>query len=93
LLRLHRRFGQQLRRRAGLVHGRKSTGALFGAGIANGRAQWKMIRTIVAAWVLTLPMAALLSGVIYTLLRLIRIRLHPTDIKPYLTVIKRSELG
>jgi PiT family inorganic phosphate transporter len=46
-----------------------SCGALFGIGIANGRAQWKMIRTILAAWVLTLPTAALLSGVIYTLLR------------------------
>ena len=39
-------------------------------GKANGRAQWKMIRTILAAWVLTLPTAALLSGVIYNLLRL-----------------------
>jgi len=48
-----------------------SCGALFGIGIANGRAQWNMIRTILAAWVLTLPMAALLSGVIYTLLRLL----------------------
>jgi phosphate/sulfate permease len=28
-----------------------------------------MIRTILAAWVLTLPMAAFLSGVVYTLLR------------------------
>jgi inorganic phosphate transporter, PiT family len=46
-----------------------SCGALFGIGIANGRAQWKMIHTILAAWVLTLPTAALLSGIIYTLLR------------------------
>jgi inorganic phosphate transporter, PiT family len=46
-----------------------SCGALFGIGIANGQAQWKMIRTILAAWVLTLPTAALLSGVIYSLLR------------------------
>jgi PiT family inorganic phosphate transporter len=46
-----------------------SCGALFGIGIANGRAQWKMIRTILAAWVLTLPTAALLSGIIYILVR------------------------
>jgi PiT family inorganic phosphate transporter len=46
-----------------------SCGALFGIGIGNGRAQWKMIRTILAAWVLTLPMAAFLSGVVYALLR------------------------
>lgn len=47
-----------------------SCGALFGIGIANGRAQWKMIRAILTAWVLTLPVAALLSGVSYALLRL-----------------------
>jgi inorganic phosphate transporter, PiT family len=46
-----------------------SCGALFGIGIANGQAHWKMIRTILTAWVVTLPMAALVSGVIYTLLR------------------------
>ena len=46
-----------------------SCGALFGIGITNGQAQWKMIRTILAAWVLTLPTAGALSGVIYLLLR------------------------
>ena len=37
-----------------------SCGALFGIGIANGQARWQMIRTILLAWVLTLPTAALL---------------------------------
>jgi PiT family inorganic phosphate transporter len=46
-----------------------SCGALFGIGIINGRAQWKMIRTILMAWLLTLPAAAVLSGVSYILLR------------------------
>jgi PiT family inorganic phosphate transporter len=46
-----------------------SCGALFGIGIANGQAQWKMIRTIFAAWVLTLPAAALLSAGVYLSLR------------------------
>ncbi|MEO6163672.1 MAG: inorganic phosphate transporter [Candidatus Binatia bacterium] len=46
-----------------------SCGALFGIGIANGRAQWSMIRTILLAWVLTLPTAALLSAASFNLLR------------------------
>jgi PiT family inorganic phosphate transporter len=46
-----------------------SCGALFGIGIANGQAHWKIIRTILAAWVLTLPAAALLSAGVYLLLR------------------------
>lgn len=46
-----------------------SCGALFGIGIANGRAQWSMIRTILLAWVLTLPTAALLSAASFILLR------------------------
>jgi PiT family inorganic phosphate transporter len=47
----------------------KGVATLFGSGIANRRAHWKMIRTILAAWVLTLPTAALLSDGVYTLLR------------------------
>lgn len=39
-----------------------SCGALFGIGAANGQARWRVIRTIVSAWVLTLPAAALLSA-------------------------------
>jgi PiT family inorganic phosphate transporter len=44
-----------------------SCGALFGIGIANGQARWGMIRTILVAWVLTLPTAALSSaGILLT---------------------------
>jgi PiT family inorganic phosphate transporter len=46
-----------------------SCGALFGIGIANGEARWPMIRTILLAWLLTLPTAAVLSAVSYSLLR------------------------
>jgi PiT family inorganic phosphate transporter len=46
-----------------------SCGALFGIGIANGQAHWKMIRTILTAWLLTLPAAAVLSAGVYLLLR------------------------
>jgi PiT family inorganic phosphate transporter len=46
-----------------------SCGALFGIGIANGRARWTMIRTILMAWLLTLPTAALLSAGVYAFLR------------------------
>lgn len=35
-----------------------SCGALFGIGAVTGRARWRMIATIVSAWVTTLPMAA-----------------------------------
>jgi len=46
-----------------------SCGALFGIGIANGQARWAVIRTILMAWVLTLPTAALLSAGIFLILR------------------------
>jgi phosphate/sulfate permease len=45
------------------------TGALCGIAVANGQAHWKMIRTILLAWLLTLPTAALLSAGIYSLSR------------------------
>jgi PiT family inorganic phosphate transporter len=45
-----------------------SCGALFGIGIANGRAHWAVIRTILLAWVLTLPTAAILSAALFVLL-------------------------
>lgn len=48
-----------------------SCGALFGIGIANGQAHWAMIRRILLAWVLTLPLAAIFSGSTYALLRFI----------------------
>jgi PiT family inorganic phosphate transporter len=46
-----------------------SCGALFGIGVANGQARWNVIRTILLAWVLTLPTAALLSATCYFLLK------------------------
>jgi len=45
-----------------------SCGAVFGLGVANGQAHWKVIRTILLAWLLTLPTAALMAGLIYTVL-------------------------
>lgn len=46
-----------------------SCGALFGIGVANGKARWTVIRSIVLAWVLTLPVAALLAGGIFMVLQ------------------------
>lgn len=46
-----------------------SCGALFGIGMANGQARWRMIRAILLAWLLTLPAAALLSGTSYLVLK------------------------
>ncbi|MEE8076215.1 MAG: inorganic phosphate transporter [Candidatus Binatia bacterium] len=46
-----------------------SCGALFGIGAVNGKARWGVVRSIVLAWVLTLPVAALLSGGIFTVLQ------------------------
>ena len=48
-----------------------SCGSLFGIGLVNGKAHWKVIGGIVSAWVLTLPIAALLSGGFYLGLRLL----------------------
>lgn len=45
-----------------------SCGALFGLGAATGKARWKTISGIFAAWVLTLPAAALLSAICFQLL-------------------------
>jgi inorganic phosphate transporter, PiT family len=42
-----------------------SCGSLFGIGILNGQAHWKMIRTILLAWLLTLPFAGISAGIIY----------------------------
>jgi len=46
-----------------------SCGALFGIGVANGHAHWNVIRTILFAWLLTLPTAALLSATSYYILK------------------------
>lgn len=45
-----------------------SVGAIFGLGLVTGRAQWSTIRTILAAWVLTLPIGAVLSYSIYQII-------------------------
>ncbi len=45
-----------------------SCGSLFGIGMANGRANWDVIRTILLAWVLTLPFAATSAGLVYWVL-------------------------
>jgi PiT family inorganic phosphate transporter len=45
-----------------------SCGALFGIGIANGQAHWSVIRTILLAWILTLPIAGVTAGLIYGIL-------------------------
>ena len=45
-----------------------SCGALFGIGVANGQARWQVIRTILLAWVLTLPCAGISSAIIYSTL-------------------------
>jgi inorganic phosphate transporter, PiT family len=46
-----------------------SVGSLFGIGIVNRMASKSMIVTILLAWATTLPMAALLGGIVYWLLR------------------------
>lgn len=48
-----------------------SCGSLFGIGLVNKKAHWKVIGGIVSAWVLTLPVAALLSGGFYFGLKLL----------------------
>lgn len=45
-----------------------SCGSLFGIGAVTGHAKWKTIATIVAAWVTTLPLAASLGWIAYTIL-------------------------
>lgn len=46
-----------------------SCGSLFGIGLSNGKANWKVIGGIISAWVLTLPVAAAVAGVAYFVLR------------------------
>ena len=46
-----------------------SVGALAGIGLSNGRADLSVIRNIVLSWVATLPIAALLSALLYALVR------------------------
>jgi PiT family inorganic phosphate transporter len=46
-----------------------SCGALFGIGATGGKAHWGVVRNIVLAWVVTLPLAALLAAGIYAVLQ------------------------
>ncbi len=46
-----------------------SVGALVGIGTMNGKADLSVIRTIVLSWVATLPIAAVLSALVYRLAR------------------------
>jgi len=58
----------EARDRGAALAGPPLGGALFGIGVANGQARWNVIRTILLAWLLTLPTAALMAGLIYTVL-------------------------
>jgi inorganic phosphate transporter, PiT family len=45
-----------------------SCGSLFGLGAVTGGARWAMIRTVVAAWIVTLPLAAAAAAGVYVVL-------------------------
>lgn len=45
-----------------------SVGSLFGIGLVNGKIDYKMFSEVILSWVLTLPIAAVLSGTAYRLL-------------------------
>ncbi|MES0371164.1 MAG: inorganic phosphate transporter [Mariprofundaceae bacterium] len=42
-----------------------SCGSIFGIGTINGKTNWSIVRGIVLAWVLTLPIAAAISAIAY----------------------------
>ena len=46
-----------------------SCGSLFGIGLINKKANLSVIRQIILAWVLTLPLAAILSGVCFLIIK------------------------
>ena len=46
-----------------------SCGSIFGIGAVNRSGRWKTISRILLTWVTTLPAAAIISGIIYLLLR------------------------
>lgn len=45
-----------------------SVGALFGIGVTTRQADFRVVSNILLSWVLTLPIAAVLSGASYWLL-------------------------
>ncbi|MFC4723327.1 anion permease [Geojedonia litorea] len=48
-----------------------SVGSIFGIGTATNKADYKMIGKILVSWVLTLPIAAIISGLLFKLLETI----------------------
>ncbi len=44
-------------------------GSLFGVGLVNGKANWGMIKNILISWILTLPVAALVSALIFIFIK------------------------
>lgn len=44
-----------------------STGAIFGIGLWTGRANWRVVTEIVLAWVVTLPIGAMLAYIVATM--------------------------
>jgi PiT family inorganic phosphate transporter len=46
-----------------------SVGALFGMGLTTGQANPRVVFNILLSWVITLPCAALIGGVVYSILR------------------------
>jgi PiT family inorganic phosphate transporter len=48
-------------------------GSLFGIGVVNRTAKWKMILTILLAWVTTLPIAAALAAGLYFMFKIVTI--------------------
>jgi len=48
-----------------------SVGSIFGIGTVTKKANYKMIGKIVLSWVLTLPMAAIVSAILFKILEVI----------------------
>ncbi len=42
-----------------------SCGSIFGIGLVNRTLQWKTVAQILMAWVTTLPLAAIISGLLF----------------------------
>jgi PiT family inorganic phosphate transporter len=53
-----------------------TSGAIMGAGFASGRINWKLIKNMVQAWILTIPVSAGISMLIYNLVDLSTVLLH-----------------
>lgn len=45
-----------------------SSGAIVGLGIRGGEVRWRLVREIMTAWLVTLPVAAVVAGATYVLL-------------------------